>query len=357
MKASVKGAFLLVLIVVTLSACQVTLRHETVESIEHEQGLVVLPANVSDQLAGLRYVLPKTALRFCVVAEKVEKKRGAFYLYSERYLGLKDVILEDEVEWTIKSVEMSEFGVPSGNQFVVSPSVSQAPLFSLSETGLLLGINEQVPEPENKLAVIATKEVESVVPYTEEMLLANSTAKMAQEAARYIYQLRESKAALISSDVTVAPADGQALELSVREINALEDQFVSLFSGAETRTCVRQTIEVVPEKMDEKMILFRFSSFNGMVDKTDLSGSPVYLEINEEFRPEPVVLPDTAGLYFAQPAKVNVKLYDGRQQILSESVSMAQFGVINCLPKGYLTEEVKMRFYPSTGAIKAIYRK
>ena len=252
---------------------------------------------------------------------------------------------------------MTAYGVPSEHQYVVPMHVADVALFSLSESGLLLSINDKIEEEKSCMLVQEALKKKAVVPYTEEMLLANSTAKMAQEAARYIYRLRENKTALISSDLEVVPSDGDALGQSVEQIEALEKQFVALFAGTTECTKVKKVIEIVPEKLNEKQILFRFSSFKGLVAKDDLSGSPIYYELKELYSPEATSLPDSAGLYFVQPAKVNVSLYDGRQQILDKNVSVAQFGAINCLPKGYLNDEVKMRFYPSTGAIKSIYKK
>lgn len=356
MKAILMRVVFLFVSLLLFSACQVTLRHETVEPKAQDRGLVVMP--IGDGVVGLKYALPSTALRFTVKAEKVVKKRGDFYLYSERYLGLKNVILEDEVTWNIKEICLSSYGVPSDNQFVVSPSAGVASNFSLSEDGLLLSINEEfIPVEEDIVHHITINNDEPVVPYTEEMLLANSTAKMAQEAARYIYQLRESRTALISSDLEVAPSDGLALNKSLEEIAKTEEQFVNMFAGSVIRTSENKIIDLVPEKVGDRTILFRFSTFNGIVDKDDLSGSPVYLELKEAYSPIEVELPDTAGLYYIQPARVDVALFDGRSQILNESMMMAQFGVLNALPQGYINDQVKMHFYPSTGAIKAIYKE
>ena len=86
----------LVMTILLLASCQVTLRHEKIMPPTADRGVVIVPAQEGS--VGLKYALPNTALRFCVTAEKVEKKRGVFYLYSERYLGLKDVILEDNID-------------------------------------------------------------------------------------------------------------------------------------------------------------------------------------------------------------------------------------------------------------------
>lgn len=344
----------LLVFVLLFAGCNVTLRHETVESVDDKSFMIVKPAE--ENLYGLQYALPNTGLRFCVTAERIEKKRGEFYLYSERYLGLKDVILEDQVEWKITSVDLTTYGEPSERQFVGVPSADGAPLFTLSEDGILLGVNDCPENQEVEELEVEEPVSECIVPYTEEMLLANSTAKMAQEAARYIYQLRESKRALISSDVDVLPSDGQSFNKSILELTNLEQQFVGLFSGKVTRSLVKQTIDIVPEKLGEKDVLFRFSTFNGLVGKDDLSGSPVYIKTEKEFAPNSVLVPDSAALYYVNPAKVQVQLFDGLNEILNKSVLMAQFGELNSIPVGALSDDVKIRFYPATGAIKSIYK-
>lgn len=341
---------------ILLASCTVTLRKEEVPPTVANDKVMVTPA--TEGAGGLVYALPNTGLRFTITAQKIEKKRGDFYLYSERFLGLKEVILEDAVEWQIKGVNVVPFGVANPDEAfqVISTEASAVPLLQMSEDGVLLSVNSPiVEEKEENIIMTAKLPTEAVVPYTEEMLLANSSAKMAQEAANYIYRLRESRTALLSADLDALPPDGDAYAMSLEEIDNLESQFISLFKGEETITCETKTIELVPSEVKDKDVLFRFSSFGGVVASDDLSGSPFFITMEAgDFNALNNTPADSAGLFYKKPAPIMIKVYDGSTEVLSEKMFMGQFGEIQTLPSHMISDEVKIQLYPTTGAIKAI---
>jgi hypothetical protein len=112
---------------------------------------------------------------------------------------------------------------------------------------------------------------------------------------------------------------------------------------------------LIPDQIKEKEVLFRFSSFNGLVASDDLSGSPVFITMEEgNFRALAPTPTDSAGLYYKIPAPVQVSVFEGSTEVLSQKVLMGQFGVLQTLAPQLLNDEVKIQFYPTTGAIKAI---
>ena len=350
-----KGIISFILIVL-LTSCTVTLRQQDITSAPISPATLVTP--VIGDASGVVYALPKTGLRFTVKAQKVEKKRGEFYLYSERYLGLKDVILEDATEWKIMDISVAPFGVANTEEMfqIISGARTASPLVHLSEDGVLLSVNSvlSLEEPKEKKKPLQVSS-QVTIPYTEEMLLANSSAKMAQEAANYIYRLRESRTALLSADLDALPPDGEAYAMSLDKINVLEQQFLSLFKGQEIATCITETIEIVPDQIIDKEVLFRFSTFNGVVASNDVSGSPFFIKMEKgDFRAVQIATTDSAGLYYKLPAPVQVDVFDGSTEVLSKKILMAQFGQLQTLSPFLLNDDVKIQFYPSTGAIKSI---
>ena len=346
----------LILLLLLLSSCSVTLRHEEVPPTPVSHATLATP--VTDASSGMVYALPKTGLRFTITAQKTEKKRGEFYLYSERYLGLKDVILEDAVEWEIKGITVTPFGLANADEMfqITSSSKHSVPLVQLSEDGVLLSVNSELPVTEHEETPATVKPQDDfVVPYTEEMLLANSSAKMAQEAANYIYRLRESRTALLAADLNTLPPDGEAYAMSLDQINNLESQFLSLFKGQELVSCVTETIEVIPDEIKARDVLFRFSSFAGLVAPDDLSGSPVFITMEKGDMPSlNLASADSTGIFYKLPAPVQVKVFDGSTEVLSQNILMGQFGELQALSPYLLNDDVKIQFYPTTGAIKAI---
>lgn len=328
------------------------------EYINNEDKVVVLNTE-NYALNTLHYSLPKTGMRFIITSEKTKKKRGDFYQYSERYLGLKDVILQDETEWQIKDIKLETFGIANLDKtYAISNGKGiEAPSISLTQDGVIISVNNTKEENTKELTckMISSEDKAREIPYTEAMLRANSRAKMAEEAARYIYQLRDSRTTLLSSDLNVLPPDGEAYKINLQKINELEESFTSLFKGKATKTTVVETIEILPEKLLDKSIIFRFSSFGGVVDKSDMSGSPIYLSMElGEYDHQNVNLPDSAGFFYNKPAPVTLRLSEGKNEILSEKIFMSQFGEVVSLPIGSIRAKTKIEFYQSTGAIKAI---
>lgn len=342
-------------VLAVLSSC--TVKVKTQDNKSYGQSIILKSKPVQGDATGLAYALPKTGLRFIVKAEKVEKKRGDFYLYSERYLGLKDVVLEDGVEWNVKSIELEPYAEANSDETyqIEIVGANAIPNISLLQNGVITGVNTDAAcckEPAKE--VVKSVEKQSNVPYTEEMLLANSSSKMAYEAARYIYRLRENRTALLSAESEVLPPDGEAYAMSLEQIDVLENQFVSLFKGTEKSTIVTEVIEIMPEDLIKRGILFRFSAFSGVVAADDLSGKPYFVTMQGEKVAKNEALPDSAGLYYKQPLDVKVSVLEGNTEILSEKVLMGQFGRLSALPLGLLTKETKVVFYPSTGGIKTI---
>ena len=145
---------------------------------------------------GVVYALPKTQIEIEIKANKVNYKPGEFSKYADRYLRLTNVSAEPEEYWELNSVKVKPVGVPNSEAtyFVKLKDKTVAPLMELTEEGLIKSIN--VPYSSNNAKNAANN---TVVPQrkanprdflTEEILMASSTAKMAELVAKeQIYQV------------------------------------------------------------------------------------------------------------------------------------------------------------------------
>lgn len=338
---------------------------------------VVPVSNVGNpSTKGIVYALPRTELEINIMAEKTELIRGPFYQYSERYLGLKDVITENETQWDMVEVTVKPMGVPDADkQFVIQYSGNvAAPYIVNSKNGCIEAVNYfeggLKEEISKEVSLESTSKTFDFVPYTEEMLVANSTAKKAEEAAAYIARIRENRTLLLSGEASHAPADGKALKLALKNLDKLEKQYLELFKGKVLHTLVEKHLHYDPKQEVNRELLFRFSKFNGIVAKDDFSGEPVFLNISkadsvtingEPLQPEvdkkgneTAPVPD-AGLYYNIPGKAVVSLSYANKNIYTERLSVAQFGKVFSLPTSILQEpDQAVIFESETGAIKAI---
>ncbi|NPA36075.1 MAG: DUF4831 family protein [Chlorobi bacterium] len=325
----------------------------------------------------LVYSLPVTVIRVEIEAEKVVSKVGPFYRYSKKLLNVENVVLEDNVEWRLKGVKVYTTGKPDySKRFVVSASGSNvAQMLNLTSDGVLVGINlDELPETDNVLKTnveTVTPSPDDIsfddVPMLEKQLLKTSTAAMAEETANLIYKVRKRRFKILASDYPVLPPDGEAFEVSVRELDKYEKQLVELFTGKKETFSVTKTFDFIPDSMSvNNSVLCRFSKQKGILDPMDLAGTPVYIDVKVE---KPAKLPSgyvqvekneilKQGLFCNTPARADVKVIDRNILLIEKEVLLGQYGQLISLPVDLMQrDDVKIKLDPATGALISITKE
>ena len=224
---------------------------------------------------GVVYSLPKTQIELEIKANKVKYTPGEFSKYADRYLRLNNVSTDPEVYWELASVKVKSVGVPNGDAtyFVKLKDKTVAPLMELTEDGIVKSIN--VPYSQNSSAKKNTPTAPagqmSANPrdfLTEEILMANSTAKMAELVAKEIYNIRESKNALLRGQADNMPSDGAQLKIMIDNLNLQEEAMTF-------------TVRLTPDKEFSNEVAFRFSKKLGVVANNDLAGTPFYISLKD----------------------------------------------------------------------------
>ncbi len=321
---------------------------------------------------GLYYYLPKTAIQVEMMAEKRIQKAGPFYRFAQRFLNISDVITEDKEEWLIVGAQIRTIGVPDrGKLFRVNSSgaPSMAAL-NLTNEGVLQGLNWSGGADLSQKATILDQEkvIEAAdvdfsdAPLTEEQLIKSSTAAMAEEVAKEIYHLREMRNAIVNGEVSV----GSSVETVLAEMARLEQAYLALFIGKVETQRVSRYYDYVPGlEKSVNMVLLRFSSQSGFLDRMNVSGTPVYLELEVGEVPDQNFIaleddksPNRRGLAYNVPALGHVKIIDRTLLLSSEEVFLAQFGQLLRLPANLLDgPNVGVELEPATGALKRIFYK
>ena len=241
---------------------------------------------------GVCYYLPATALRVTVTAEKTVTRPGQFNKYANRYLRLDQVPESEKVEWELKEVKLEPYGVPDRSKAysIKLKSKTVAPLVGLSRDGLLLSINTDAEEtllPEPPQGTPAQPLPNPKEFMTQEILSAGSTAKQAELCAQEIYDIRESRNALIRGEADNTPKDGAQLKLMLEQLDRQASVLESLFRGTIQKSTEVYTLSYVPQEVAENHLLFRFSRKLGVLDADDLAGEPVFITLtNLESVPE-----------------------------------------------------------------------
>ena len=296
-------------------------------------------------LEGVAYYLPRTAFRVTVIAEKTTIRPGDFHKYADRYLRLQNVPTEESVQWNLKSITMEPFGKPDKDKAysIKIKSKTVAPLVGLSRDGILLSINcdadesflPDLPKPEKGQAPENPRSY-----MTQEILAAGSSAKMAELCAQEIYDIRESKNALIRGEAENTPKDGAQLKLMLDQLDKQASVLESLFSGTSQTDTEVFSFFYDPQQETDRDVLFRFSQKLGVLDADNLAGEPVIISLKVmETIPTTVPSEETAkkrakmehGVYYNIPVRTKINITYNSQEFVNMETPMAQFGIVEIL--------------------------
>lgn len=315
---------------------------------------------------GVVYYLPKTEIELQVTVTKVVYTPGEFCQYADRYLRLTGISSKPEEYREINNIKVSTVGVPDpDNAYVVKlKDKSVASQVELTPEGIIKAINTTSPVekiPATKITDTAKKRIDPRSFMTEEILMAGSTAKMAELVAKEIYNIRESKNSLTRGQADYMPKDGAALKLMLDNLEEQEQAMTQMFSGTTERTEKVVTIRITPEGDVKDKVAFRFSKKLGVLGVEDLAGQPVYISItNREALPAPDPKAKEKkkidGVIYNIPGKALVTVFTPHKRYFEGELPVTQFGTTEVLVDNLFNKKVNTRviFNSSTGGIVKI---
>lgn len=249
-------------------------------------------------------------------------------------------------------------------------------LVSLNEDGRLVGYgienaslqfserSQSELQNGSKAAYSLEARGEELMPLLEEQFMAGSVAKMADGAAKQIYRIRETRLNILAGDVEHVPADGKAMELVLNELDKQEQALVALFVGKTQVTHHTHAVRYVPGESVEKEVVCRLSVHNGIVDKNDLSGEPLYLTLvakKQTLLPAGIADKNTpllSQIHYNLPGEAQVALTFKGKQMAEQTVAVAQYGVAIPLAQDLFTGKTvpTIQISAETGNILEIRR-
>lgn len=323
---------------------------------------------------GVIYSLPKTSFEVTLLVKKTTYHRGDFYPYAQRYLGIEKPITEDKTIFTLEDVSVANKGIPDKeNSFMVAfRAKTVEPYVYLREDGLIVTINAEPEEaaPMEKLE-IPEKTAPLVNPrrfFSQETLMAGSTAKQAELVARQVFDLRRSRSDILSGEAESMPPDGNAYKVVMEEIDMQEKALTELFSGSTESEYFTVSYTIVPDKEDIAGKVFaRFSEKLGPVDADNLAGEPIRLTLTNKTPSVPLQLSEkelkqlesklSEGVVYNVPGKADLLIEFNNKTLVNKEVDVVQYGSQDVLVKKMFENQkqpVKIFFYPELGAIKQI---
>ena len=293
------------------------------------------------------YSLPKTVLKIDVKLEKTVEQPGEFYQYAQRYLAANKVITAEKTSYRIVSISATAQTEPNTEQTYSLNGLANKNLsISVDENGILTGLNNFVEKTKSEKVFncnefVKTEQTSDLLPLTEEYMMASSTAKMAEGAAKQIYHIREGRMNLLSGDVNNFP-QGAAMSDLLSRMDREEQRLTELFTGKKIVTYETKTVYFDPAKMSVNQILFRLSNINGIVAADDLSGAPVSINFSAKNKNTiESTNKSTVILYYILPVNGKITISDTQNQYFTGEFTFPQFGTVLPLGENMLTKVTK----------------
>lgn len=316
----------------------------------------------TDTARGIVYLLPKTILQVEVETKCIQETPGMYFQYADRFLGMKEVIQSESIRYEITGFRVSSKTLPDPKEaYLISTGKKGKNIaIALTPDGFLRSINGKAVTASHTEKVIKktiakeeTKkwEMSGSSIFTKEMQQANSTAKMAELAANQLFTIRDTRFNLLTQDLDKTPQDGRSYEIVLSELNRMENAYLELFKGKTTESAQTFEYTLDPQK-DSTDVLLRFSLFKGVLDKNNLGGNPIFIEIKALPVPAEALRDDktasTRGLYYRVPGSAVVNITDGKDVLFTREITVPQFGRVLSLPASQISS---VELCPKTGAL------
>lgn len=313
------------------------------------------------------YALPRTRISIKVVAVSHYTIPGPYNAYAEKLLGIRGAASMSATQWELREISMKTFEEPDPDQYYSfqtdNASKSIVHLMQLSESGIIMDqsrvkpfyweskLIEEKPElihfkdltvKRNITEDIGERKKETTnvpvdLPVTKTKKSVKTVEEKAQEAANFIIKIRKRRFKLLAGQYDVFP-EGRALETSVRELDALEKEYMSLFIGKVYTDTIQRIFYYTPKaaEMLERNVFCRFSDETGIQDAMSLSGKPLVLELkNLEYvtaikdLQNPYMGPTFENIiYYRIPEKVQLRVFFGSTNLIESEIDVLQYGLL-----------------------------
>lgn len=345
---------------------------------------------------GIIYSLPRTIINVSLVVNKIQKTKGPYADFADKYLGLTNIITNNSTEYEIREISLTTSVEPDPEQFYFvelddkSSKESKSIEMYLSEAGLMqdaaevsklknvrIANSDNQKEPENTFSDILNpswfERVDTIIrrvsvdttTIEQKVFRKTTTGKSAEQkakdAADVILKLDESKLNLISGYQEVGYERG-SLEYMCNQLEALKAGYLPLFKGitSSTSTTVNYSFVPKPGETEQTITLCKFSKMKGTIEKSASGGDPVTIfmesqeltkNISEYIKAKKTSDKHMHGFSYRIPDNAKVSIKVGGQTKVEAIFSVNQLGVISSIPASNFSS---LRLHPATGSIKRV---
>ena len=352
---------------------------------------------------GIFYSLPRTVIKIDVKIDRVENYQGPYADFALRFLGLKNVISANSIDYKISNITITTYPEPDPDQYYfveLGDKISKgerAGMLSLSDAGVILGtLSESVDTLGTFMHLTKTGEspadadkdafgelfkyfadasvfekVDTIIrkinidtmtverQYYKRTMVEKSPEQKAKEAADYISKIKENRFNLISGTQEVN-YNKETLEYMDDQLNHMEKEYLKLFTGISVHKSVTFSYKYipVPNQINTEIPIFKFLRSKGVIDLDEQGGKVITIKVQRVGNTNTVANylkkaekdSKVKGFSYRIPelARVSVKLDENTQE--ETQCLISQLGVVTNLP----ASKWKVQFHKETGGIKSM---
>jgi hypothetical protein len=314
------------------------------------------------------YSLPRTKINIHITAIRKYTVPGPYCQYSEKLIGLSGVSLPIE-KWEIEKIDIATTDEPDPDYYyAVEAPLSENILnhvVGLSDAGLIVKVDDSNPfvqyipdysgysgqdhftdlsikrnyiDPNDPEKVKAKKNSQiSDIPTGKQKAGIKTIDQKAEEAANFIFKIRKRRFKLLAGQYDSFP-DGVALETSIRELNKLENEYLSLFIGKTYTDTLKKVFFYIPQPDQEidRNIICYFSDETGFEESQAGDGKSLVLELKDMQYTAPLDrlgMPSSTNngkncLLYRIPDKASMHIYFGSLTTVEGEIKVYQYGTL-----------------------------
>lgn len=353
---------------------------------------------------GIFYSLPRTVINVTVKIDRIENYKGPYADYAQRFLGLKNVVQENTIEYKISDINISTSFEPDPDQYYfveLGEKISkgeQAGLLRLSDAGIILGtipvpddtssqvhhlVNTEEPPLEmekdafgelfrNYTDISVFEKVDTIRKkvnidtitlerqYLKKTMVEKSPEQKAKEAADFLSKIKDNRFNLITGFQEVN-YNKETLEFMDTQLKNLEREYLKLFTGVKIHRQMTFSYKYIPtpNQINTEIPIFKFNKSKGVQD-LDAAGGGKVITIRVQrvgntnsvsaYLQKAGKTAKSNGFYYRIPeyARVTVKVDENTQE--EQQCLIDQLGLVTNLP----SSKWKVLFHKETGGIKSL---
>lgn len=352
---------------------------------------------------GVVYALPRTVVNIEVTIDRIENYKGPYADYALRYLGLKNVVMNNAVEYAITGVVITTSPEPDPDQYYFvqtggkQSKGEKAGLLALNDAGLILStvpvqedsvVRKIIIDRDSEAPMVAEKDifpevfkyyadvsvfekVDTIIrkvsidtmtmerQYLKRTMVEKSPEQKAREAADFIAKIKDNRFNLITGYQEVN-YNRETLEYMDTQLKIMEKEYMKLFTGISLHKTLKFHFKYIPvaNQINTEIPIFKFSRTKGTMDLDDAGGNVITIKVQRVGNTNTVTNwlsqapkeDKEQGLYYRIPelARVIVKL--DNQATEETQCLVNQLGLVANLP----VDKWKALFHEHTGSIKGL---